>query len=185
MGALEMGLLEDELKPLVTAFRTSNPCIVKLWWDVDRAALKAVKERTVTETHGIRFAYQSGILFITLPSGRRLAYVKPQIGENQFGSECVTYEGVGGTKKWERIQSYGPKFVENVVQAIARDILCYAINNLKDRNIVMHIHDELVIETDLSESPENICQLMSQSPPWAEGLLLRADGYETDFYKKD
>lgn len=185
MGALEMGLLEDELKPLVTAFRTSNPCIVKLWWDVDRAALKAVKERTVTETHGIRFAYQSGMLFITLPSGRRLAYVKPQIGENQFGSECVTYEGVGSTKKWERIQSYGPKFVENVVQAIARDILCYAINNLKDRNIVMHIHDELVIETDLSESPENICQLMSQSPPWAEGLLLRADGYETDFYKKD
>lgn len=185
MGALEMGLLEDELKPLVTAFRTSNPCIVKLWWDVDRAALKAVKERTVTETHGIRFAYQSGMLFITLPSGRRLAYVKPQIGENQFGSECVTYEGVGGTKKWERIQSYGPKFVENVVQAIARDILCYAINNLKDRNIVMHIHDELIIETDPSESPENICQLMSQSPPWAKGLLLRADGYETDFYKKD
>lgn len=185
MGALEMGLLEDELKPLVTAFRTSNPCIVKLWWDVDRAALKAVKERTVTETNGIRFAYQSGMLFITLPSGRRLAYVKPQIGENQFGSECVTYEGVGGTKKWERIQSYGPKFVENVVQAIARDILCYAINNLKDRNIVMHIHDELVIETDPSESPENICQLMSQSPPWAEGLLLRADGYERDFYKKD
>lgn len=185
MGALEMGLLEDELKPLVTAFRTSNLCIVKLWWDVDRAALKAVKERTVTETHGIRFAYQSGMLFITLPSGRRLAYVKPQIGENQFGSECVTYEGVGSTKKWERIQSYGPKFVENVVQAIARDILCYAINNLKDRNIVMHIHDELVIETDPSESQENICQLMSQSPPWAEGLLLRADGYETDFYKKD
>lgn len=185
MGALEMGLLEDELKPLVTAWRASNPNIVKLWWDVDRAVLKAVKERTVTETHGIRFAYQSGMLFITLPSGRRLAYVKPQIGENQFGSECVTYEGVGGTKKWERIQSYGPKFVENVVQAIARDILCYAINNLKDRNIVMHIHDELVIETDLSESPENICQLMSQSPPWAEGLLLRADGYETDFYKKD
>ena len=185
MGALEMGLLEDELKPLVTAWRASNPNIVKLWWDVDRAALKAVKERTVTETHGIRFAYQSGMLFITLPSGRRLAYVKPQIGENQFGSECVTYEGVGGTKKWELIQSYGPKFVENVVQAIARDILCYAINNLKDRNIVMHIHDELVIEADPSESPENICQLMSQSPPWAKGLLLRADGYETDFYKKD
>lgn len=185
MGALEMGLLEDELKPLVTAWRASNPNIVKLWWDVDRAALKAVKERTVTETHGIRFAYQSGMLFTTLPSGRRLAYVKPQIGENQFGSECVTYEGVGGTKKWERIQSYGPKFVENVVQAIARDILCYAINNLKDRDIVMHIHDELVIETDPSESSENICQLMSQSPPWAEGLLLRADGYETNFYKKD
>lgn len=185
MGALEMGLLEDELKPLVTAWRASNPKIVKLWWDVDRTVLKAVKERTVTETHGIRFTYQSRMLFITLPSGRRLAYVKPQIGENQFGSECVTYEGVGSTKKWERIQSYGPKFVENIVQAISRDILCYAINNLTDRDIVMHIHDELVIEADPSESPENICQLMSQSPPWSEGLLLRADGYETYFYKKD
>jgi len=185
MGALEMGLEEDELQPLVTAWRASNQNIVRLWWDVDRAALKAVKDRTVTETHGIRFAYQSGMLFITLPSGRKLSYVKPRIGENQFGSECVTYEGVGSTKKWERIQSYGPKFVENIVQATSRDILCYSIKHLQDCSIVMHIHDELVIEAHPSEATESICKRMSQTPPWASGLLLKADGYETNFYKKD
>lgn len=185
MGALEMGLEEEELPSLVSAWRSSNPNIVRLWWDIDRAAMKAVRERTTTETHGIRFSYQSGMLFLTLPSGRRLAYVKPRIGENRFGSECITYEGVGGTKKWERIESYGPKFTENIVQATSRDILCYAMQNLRHCSIVMHIHDEIVIEADRRMSTEAVCKQMGQTPPWAKGLLLRADGYETDFYKKD
>jgi DNA polymerase len=185
MGALEMGVAEEELQPLVTAWRQSNTNIVRLWWDVDRTALQAVRERTATETHGIRFAYQSGMLFITLPSGRRLAYVKPRIGQNQFGSDCVTYEGVGGTKKWERLNSYGPKFVENIVQATSRDILSYAMQTLRHCSIVMHIHDELVIEADKRMSTEVLCEQMSRTPPWANGLLLRADGYETGFYKKD
>ncbi len=185
MGALEMGLTEDELKPLVNAWRAANPRIVRFWWDVDRATLKAVKDRTITETHGIRFSYESGMLLITLPSGRRLTYVKPRIGTNQFDSECVTYEGVGGTKKWERIQSYGPKFVENIVQAISRDLLCFALENLKYYSIVMHIHDEIVIEAEQETSVDSICKQMSQIPPWAKGLLLRADGYDSNFYKKD
>ena len=185
MGALEMGLSEDELQPLVTAWRTSNPNIVKLWWAVDEAVKRAVRDRTATETQGIKFTYQSGMLFIALPSGRRLCYVKPRIGTNQFGSECVTYEGVGGTKKWERIDSYGPKFVENIVQAISRDILCYAMRAQRHCNIVIHVHDEMVIEADRRMSIEALCQQMSRTPPWAEGLLLRADGYETEFYKKD
>lgn len=185
MGSLEMGLAEEELKPLVTAWRAANPNIVKFWWDVDRATLKAVKDRTTTETHGIRFTYQSGMLFIILPSGRSLTYVKPRIGTNQFGSECITYEGVSGTKKWERIQSYGPKFVENIVQAISRDLLCHALQNLRHFPIVMHIHDEIVIETENHITVESICKQMCQLPSWAKGLLLRADGYETNFYKKD
>lgn len=185
MGALEMGLEEEELQPLVSAWRSSNPNIVKLWWDVDRAAKTAVKERSTTETHGIRFSYQSGMLFITLPSGRRLAYVKPRIGKNRFGSDCITYEGVSGTKKWERIESYGPKFVENIVQAASRDILCHAMQELRAYSIVMHCHDEVVIEAPVDVSVDDICAVMSQPPPWAKGLLLRADGYETDFYKKD
>jgi len=185
MGALEMGLEEKELQPLVSAWRSSNPNIVRLWWDIDRAAMKAVRERTTTETHSIRFSYQSGMLFITLPSGRSLAYVKPRIGENRFGSDCITYEGVGGTKKWERIDSYGPKFTENIVQATSRDILCYALQKLRHCSIVMHVHDEIVIEADRRMSTEAVCKQMGQTPPWAKGLLLRADGYETDFYKKD
>ncbi len=185
MGALEMGLSEDELYPLVTAWRSANPNIVRLWWDVDRAAMTAVRDRTISETHGIRFAFQSGMLFITLPSGRRLAYVKPRIGTNQFGSDCVTYEGVGGTKKWERLDSYGPKFVENIVQATSRDILCYAIQGQRHCGIVMHVHDEIVIEADPRMSTKVLCQQMSRTPSWAEGLLLRADGYECEFYKKD
>lgn len=185
MGALEMGLNEDELQPLVTAWRTTNPNIVRLWWDVDKAAMKAVRERTVTETHGIRFSYQSGMLFITLPSGRRLSYVKPHIGTNMFGSDCITYEGVGGTKKWERIDSYGPKFVENIVQATSRDLLCYSMQALKDYNIVIHVHDEIVIEAGMETSTETICSQMNHTPSWAKGLLMRADGYETNFYKKD
>ena len=185
MGALEMGLTEDELPPLVDAWRQSNPNIVKLWWDVDRAALEAVRNKHTNSTHGIVFSCQSGMLFITLPSGRRLAYVKPRIGENKFGGQCITYEGVGGTKKWERLDSYGPKFVENIVQATSRDILCYAMQTLRNCSIVMHIHDELVIEADPRMSLQAVCYQMGRTPPWAKGLLLRADGYETNFYKKD
>lgn len=185
MGALEMGLQEDELQPLVTAWRSANPNIVRLWWDVDRAAMTAVRERILTETHGIKFGCQSGMLFITLPSGRRLSYVKPRIGTNQFGSPCVTYEGVGGTKKWERLESYGPKFVENIVQATSRDILAYAMQAQSHCDIVMHVHDEIVIEADPRMSTKVLCEQMSRTPPWAKGLLLRADGYETQFYKKD
>jgi DNA polymerase len=185
MGALEMGLSEDELRPLVSAWRAANPNIVRFWWDVDRAAMKAVRDRTVTETHGIRFGFQSGMLFITLPSGRRLSYVKPRIGVNQFGSDCVNYEGVGATKKWERIESYGPKFVENIVQAISRDILSYAMQTLRHCSIVMHVHDEIVIEADPRLSTEVLCQQMSRTPPWADGLLLAADGFDCSFYKKD
>lgn len=185
MGALEMGLTEDELPLLVDAWRQSNPNIVKLWWDVDRAALDAVRNKHTNSTHGITFSCQSGMLFITLPSGRRLAYVKPRIGENRFGGQCINYEGVGSTKKWERLDSYGPKFVENIVQATARDILCYAMQMLRSCSIVMHIHDEVVIEADQSMSLQTICEQMGRTPPWAKGLLLRADGFETDFYKKD
>ena len=185
MGALEMGLSEDELQPLVQAWRDANPNITRLWWDVDRAAMDAVRYRYETETHGITFTYKSGMLFITLPSGRRLAYVKPKIGENQFGGDCITYEGVGGTKKWERLNSYGPKFVENIVQATARDLLCYSMQTLRCCSIVMHIHDEVVIEADRRMSLQAVCDQMGRVPAWANGLQLRADGYETDFYKKD
>ena len=185
MGALEMGIPEEELKPLVDAWRDANPNITELWWDVDRAVKEAVDLRTTSETHGIQFVYESGFLFICLPSGRRLAYVKPRIGENRFGGESVTYEGVGGTKKWERLESYGPKFVENIVQALSRDILCYAMKTLRCCNIVAHVHDEIIIEADPRVSLEAICEQMGRTPPWAKGLILRADGYETPFYKKD
>lgn len=185
MGALEMGLSEEELQPLVQAWRDANPNITKLWWDVDRAAMEAVRYKHTNETHGIEFSCKSGMLFITLPSGRRLAYVKPKIGENKFGGDCITYEGIGSTKKWERLDSYGPKFVENIVQATARDILCYAMQTLRCCSIVMHIHDEVVIEADHCMSLQAVCDQMGRTPPWAKGLQLRADGYETDFYKKD
>ena len=185
MGALEMGLTEEELPPLVDAWRQANPNITRLWWDVDRAAMEAVRYKHTNETHGITFSCRSGMLFITLPSGRQLAYVKPKIGTNKFGGDCITYEGVGGTKKWERLDSYGPKFVENIVQATARDILCYAMNTLRCCSIVMHIHDEVVIEADRRMSLQAVCDQMGRTPPWAKGLQLRADGYETDFYKKD
>jgi DNA polymerase len=185
MGALDMGLAEEELPLLVDAWRQSNPHIVKFWWDVDKAAMEAVRYKHTNSTHGITFTYQSGMLFITLPSGRRLSYVKPRIGENKFGGSCITYEGVGGAKKWERLDSYGPKFVENIVQATARDILCYAMQTLRCCSIVMHIHDEIVIEADPRMSLAAICEQMGRTPPWAKGLQLRADGYETEFYKKD
>ncbi len=187
MGALDMGLTEEELKPLVYAWRNSNPNIVRLWWDVDRAVKEAVTERCRTETHRISFEYRSGMLLIRLPSGRQLTYVKPRIGINSFGSESVTYEGIGGTKKWERIESYGPKFVENIVQALSRDILCYSMRKLdeKDFDIVMHVHDEVVLEVPIEISVQDICALMGHTPPWAQGLLLRADGFDCNFYKKD
>lgn len=185
MGALEMGLQEDELPALVSAWRQANPKIVQFWWAVDRAVMDAVTRKTTTKTHGIIFSARNGMLFITLPSGRSLAYVKPKIGENRFGGDCITYEGVGGTKKWERIDSYGPKFVENIVQATSRDILCYAMKTLRCCSIVMHIHDEVVIEADRRMSLQAVCDQMGRTPPWASGLQLRADGYETDFYKKD
>ena len=185
MGALEMGLSEDELPALVSAWRQANPKIVQFWWAVDHAVMDAVTRKTTTKTHGIIFSARNGMLFITLPSGRSLAYVKPKIGENRFGGDCITYEGVGGTKKWERIDSYGPKFVENIVQATSRDILCYAMRTLRCCSIVMHIHDEVVIEADRRMSLQAVCDQMGRTPPWANGLQLRADGYETDFYKKD
>lgn len=185
MGALEMGLKEEELQPLVTAWRNSNPNIVKFWWAVDSAVMEAVSKRTTTKTHGLTFSFKSGMLFITLPSGRKLAYVKPRIGINQFGGESITYEGIGATKKWERLESYGPKFVENIVQATARDILCYDMQTLRHCSIVMHIHDEVVIEADPNMSLDAVCELMGRTPPWAEGLILQAAGYVTEFYKKD
>ena len=185
MGALDMGLAEEELQPLVNAWRQSNPHIVRFWWDVDSGVKKAVKEHQSQTVKGVKIYYQSGMLFILLPSGRRLAYVKPRMGENRFGGESVTYEGVGGTKKWERIESYGPKFVENIVQATSRDILMYAMKTLRCCSIVAHVHDELIIEADPKMSLEVLCEQMARVPPWAEGLLLRADGYVCDFYRKD
>lgn len=185
MGALEMGLEEEELKPLVNAWRQANSNIVKFWWDVDEAAKKCIKEMQSQKTQNIKFHYASGLLLITLPSGRQLSYVKPQIGENIFGGESVTYEGIGPAKKWDRLESYGPKFVENIVQAISRDILMYAIKRLSNYNIVAHVHDEVIIESDPGMSLDMVCQKMSEIPPWANGLLLDADGYECNFYQKD
>jgi DNA polymerase bacteriophage-type len=185
MGALDMGLMEEELKPLVDAWRTANPKIVKLWWDVDSAVMEAVRDGSESKTHGINFCRASSMLFITLPSGRRLSYVKPRIGVNQFGSPAVTYMGVNGMKKWDRIESYGPKFVENIVQAISRDILCYAMMTLRNCSIVAHVHDEIIIEADPRVSLDAICEQMGRTPPWLPGLVLRADWYETQFYKKD
>lgn len=185
MGALEMGIEEEELQPLVDMWRQSNPNIVRFWWDVDRAVKNVVKNRTQKEVKGIRFYYQSGMLLIKLPSGRQLSYVKPRMGENKFGGESVTYEGVGGTKKWERIESYGPKFVENIVQAISRDILSFAMQTLSHCFICGHVHDELIIECSKDISLDAICEQMGRTPSWATGLVMRADGYETEFYKKD
>ena len=185
MGALEMGLTEEELPQLVDAWRQSNPNIVKFWWAVDKAVMEAVRYKHTTTDYGLTFSCRSGMLFITLPSGRKLAYVKPMVGTNKFGGECITYEGIGSTKKWERLDSYGPKFVENIVQATARDILCYAMRTLRCCSIVMHIHDELVIEADPRMSLDAVCEQMGRTPPWAKGLMLRADGYATPFYKKD
>ena len=185
MGALDMGLTEEELQPLVDAWRSSNPMVTTLWWDVDRAVKQCVHEHVSVRTHNIVFTYKSGFLIIKLPSKRCLYYVKPRVEENKYGGESVTYEGVGSTKKWERLESYGPKFVENITQAIARDILLYAMQTLKEYRIVAHVHDEAIIEADKNTSVQSVCELMGRTPPWAEGLVLRADGYECEFYKKD
>ena len=185
MGALDNGLQEEELQPLVNAWRQANPNIVHFWWDVDNAVKTTVRQRIKTEVRGIRFSYKSGMLFITLPSGRQLAYVKPRIGENRFGGESVTYEGIGATKKWERIESYGPKFVENIVQAISRDLLCFAMRNLSFCQIVGHVHDEVIIECSPEVSVQSLCGIMSRSPDWMPGILIRGDGYQCDFYQKD
>ena len=185
MGALEMGLEEEELQPLVDMWRASNPHIVQFWWAVDAAVKSAVNKRVDTEVCGIKFLFRSGMLFIILPSGRRLCYVRPKMGLNQFGGDSITYEGVGATKKWERIESYGPKFVENIVQAVSRDILMYAIRTLSHCFIVGHVHDELIIEASMGVSLDAVCEQMGRTPPWIIGLKLRADGYETMFYRKD
>lgn len=185
MGALDMGLKEDELKPLVLSWREANQNIVALWWTVDKAIKDTIAMKGVTKTHGIEFECRSGLLRIRLPSGRKLTYIKPKIEINKFGCESVTYEGIGVAKKWERIESYGPKFVENIVQAISRDILIYALQNLSDYNIVAHVHDEIIIEAPENTKLEDICGTMSQAPYWAKGLILTADGYTCDFYMKD
>ncbi len=185
MGAIEMGLAEEELQPLVSMWRESNPRIVQYWWKVDSAVKKAIKEHVTTEVGDVKFFWKSGMLFIELPSGRRLAYVKPKIGVNKFGGESVTYMGTDAQKKWSRIESYGPKFTENIVQAISRDILAYAMKTLRDYRIVGHVHDEVIIEVTPDISVGTVCALMGQTPPWIPGLLLRADGYECEFYRKD
>ena len=185
MGALEIGLTEEELQPLVDSWRASNPMITAFWWDVDKAVKTTIKQRVPTEVRGIKFIYKSGMLFIKLPSGRSLSYVKPKIGENKFGSESVTYEGIGSTKKWERIESYAPKFVENIVQAVSRDLLCYAMHNLSDQQICGHVHDELIIECPENTTVSSISSVMGKTPDWMKDILIRGDGYDTKFYKKD
>ena len=184
MGALDMGLREEELQPLVDAWRSANPHIVAFWWAVDRAAKTAIRMHTETETHGLRFIYKCGMLFVELPSGRRLSYVKPRIGTNKFGGESITYEGAGNMKRWCRIESYGPKLVENITQAISRDILAYAMRTLRHCFIVAQVHDELIIECSPGVSLDAICEQMGRTPPWLPGIKLRADGYETMFYRK-
>jgi DNA polymerase len=188
MGALEMGVEEHELQGLIDNWRRANPHIVNFWWEVDKMAIKAVKERTRTRTHGIIFTYKSGMLFVRLPSGRDLVYVKPKLMLNKFGREGLTYEGIGTTKKWERIETYGPKIVENIVQAASRDLLAEAMLRLDKAGfaIVAHVHDEVICEVPMGESSvEEVCSIMSESPKWSEGLPLDADGYECDFYQKD
>ena len=185
MGADSLGLSDTELKQIVTDWREASPHITELWWAVDRAVKKAVKEKTATKTHGLLFSYEVGFLFIRLPSGRRLAYAKPYIGKNKFGGESVTYMGINAQKKWDRLESYGPKFVENCVQGIARDLLMYSMQTLSQYFIVGHIHDEMIIECPKGTKLDEICQQMARTPDWAKGLLLRADGYECSFYKKD
>ena len=185
MGALEMGMQEEELKPLVDAWRAANPKIVDFWWEVDEAIKECVRTKERTGVRNIGFRYQSGMLLIDLPSGRSLVYIKPRIEENDFGGESITYMGIGATKKWERLESYGPKFVENIVQAIARDLLMESMKRMDGMRIVAHVHDEVIIEAVVDDSVEKTCRLMAVVPDWAEGLVLNADGYECGFYMKD
>lgn len=188
MGAVRMGVKEEELQPLVDAWRQANPRIVQFWWEVDRAAKTCVKQHIPTQAGRLRFEYQSGILFIQLPSGRRLAYAKPRMGENRFGGEAITYEGVGTGRKWERLETYGAKCVENIVQGTARDLLALALLRLEQAGypVVMHCHDEAICEVPIGQgSVKEVNRIMAVSPEWAEGLPLKADGFETEFYKKD
>lgn len=185
IGALDMGLSENELQPLVNMWRNSNPNIVSFWWQIDNAVKTAIQLHTTEKVGCLEFTVKNGMLFITLPSGRKLAYVQPRIGMNQFGGESVTYMGIDATKKWSRIESYGPKFVENIVQAVSRDILAYAMQTLKHCFIVGHVHDELIIECSEKVSLKAVCEQMGRTPEWLPGLVLRADGYECGFYKKD
>ena len=188
MGAVRMGVKEEELQPLVDAWRQANPRIVQFWWEVDRAAKTCVKQHVPTQAGRLRFEYQSGILFIQLPSGRRLAYAKPRMGENRFGGEAITYEGVGTGRKWERLETYGAKCVENIVQGTARDLLALALLRLEQAGypVVMHCHDEAICEVPIGQgSVKEVNRIMAVSPEWAEGLALKADGFETEFYKKD
>ncbi len=185
MGALEMGLEESELQPIVDAWRAANPRIVKFWYDIGDAAMNAVIYRATTQSHGFRFIWDRGFLFIELLSGRRLAYYGARLGTNRFGSDCITYYGIGAAKKWEQLETYGPKLVENIVQATARDVLCYALGNLEECPVVMHVHDEIICEAGGNMSLEQLCEIMGKTPPWAEGLLLKAEGFETEYYRKD
>lgn len=188
MGAVRMGVKEEELQPLVDAWRQANPRIVQFWWEVERAAKTCVKQHVPTQAGRLRFEYQSGILFIQLPSGRRLAYAKPRMGENRFGGEAITYEGVGTGRKWERLETYGAKCVENIVQGTARDLLAFALLRLEKAGypVVMHCHDEAICEVPIGQgSVEEVNRIMAVAPEWAEGLPLKADGFETEFYKKD
>ena len=184
MGALEQGLSEAELQPMVSAWRDANPNITELWWDVDKAVKNTVRKRTTNKTHGLTFSYQSGMMFMTLPSGRRLAYVKPRIEPNQYGGESVTYFGMDSNKHYSRLESYGPKFVENAIQAISRDLLADAMERLSNMAIVGHIHDEIIIECPADTSVDDVCRIMGLTPDWIKGLELRADGYECEFYEK-
>lgn len=185
MGAIEAGMKEEELQPLVDAWRQASPNIVRFWWNVDSMIKKAIKEQTTTKLGNISFEYAGSHLFIQLPSGRKLSYVAPRIGVNKFGGESIQYMGVGATKKWELLESYGPKFVENIVQGVSRDILCHAMKNLRTERIVAHVHDELILECPPDTKLEDICEKMGSTPPWVEGLCLRADGFVSDYYKKD
>ena len=184
MGATAMGIPENELKPLVDAWRDANPKIVEYWWDIDRAAKTAIRLRIPQHVGNVHFEMRSGALFVSLPSGRQLVYVKPRLEENQFGGESITYYGSDTQKHWCRVESYGPKITENVTQAICRDLLAYAMQNLREYRIVAHIHDEVVLEVPMDTSLDTVCEIMGRTPPWLPGIELRADGFEAQFYQK-
>lgn len=188
MGAVDMGVPEDELQGLINDWRNANPHIVKLWTEVGNTAMKAIKEKTIVSLGKLVFMYERGILFIRLPSGRRLSYIKPRIGTNRFGGDSITYMGVSASKKWERLETFGGKLVENIVQAIARDLLASAMMNVANAgyDIVFHVHDEIIAEVpDGQGSVDEMCMLMSINPDWADGIPLSADGYECEYYRKD
>lgn len=184
MGGTELKLTDDELYSLVDDWRKSSPNIVKFWCDVQSAAEKAIMDRGSITLNRLKFSFEKGILFIELPSKRRLAYVRPKVEKNEDGKRIITYEGVGESRKWLRLETYGAKLVENITQGIARDLLMYSMNTMKDMDIVAHVHDEVIVECDKKVTVEEVCSLMEKTPEWAEGLLLRADGYECEFYMK-